>query len=157
MGANANGAHDSREISFRPQRADPLQVGEEAIVPLLDSDLGASKYEVFDAVGLKGTGAIPHAHPWDEGYVILEGELAVFGESSESGEELLRPGGSAFVPGGMIHGFEVRSDRCRYLIVTTPGAHAFYRDAEATMRGNTEDLEAMYEVAKRNRVTSPMF
>jgi hypothetical protein len=90
---------------------------------------------------------------------VLEGRLAVVDWSADLDnptEQVLEPGGSAFVPGGVTHSFQVRSPECRYLIVTTPGSHAFFDDAEQTLAGR-DDLDALIAVAKRNGLSSPLF
>jgi hypothetical protein len=59
--------------------------------------------------------------------------------------------------GGTTHSFQVRSDRCRFFVITTPGAHAFFADAERTVGDNSEDLDTLIAVAKRNSLSSPLF
>jgi quercetin dioxygenase-like cupin family protein len=147
-------------VTFRGESAPVLRVVGERVTPVLDGAIGATAYEVFDATGPEGSGPPPHSHPWDEGYVVIEGQLAVVDWSSsleEPTEEVLNPGGSAFVPSGTTHSFQVRSDRCRFFIVTTPGAHAFFSDAEKTVGDNIEDLDTLISVAKRNGLSSPLF
>ena len=64
------------EISFRTQPAAPLRVMGERITPQVDRALGAAAFEVFEVEFGEGSGPPPHGHPWAEGYVVLEGQLA---------------------------------------------------------------------------------
>jgi quercetin dioxygenase-like cupin family protein len=147
-------------VRFRTGPAPALRVVGDRITPVLDAAMGAAAYEVFDVTGPEGSGPPPHSHAWDEGYVVLEGQLAVTdwaGGLERPAEQVLAPGGSAFVPGGTTHSFQIRSARCRFVIVTTPGAHGFFDDAERTLAGDSDDLDALVRVAKRNGLSSPLF
>jgi quercetin dioxygenase-like cupin family protein len=150
----------SAGIVFRHSPARALAVVGEQVTPVVDSSDGATSYEVFDMTGPEGSGPPPHNHPWDESYLVLDGELAVVDWTSgleSPREEVLTPGGSAFIPGGATHSFRVRSDSCRFVVVTTPGALAFFSDADATLGGPTDDLDLLVAVAKRNGLSSPLF
>ena len=147
-------------ISFRTEPAPPLRVMGERITPQVDRTLGAAAFEVFEVESSEGSGPPPHGHPWAEGYVVLEGQLAVVDWSAgidEPSEQILGPGGSAFIPGGVVHSFQGRSDRCRFTVISTRGAHAFFSDMEETLAGATDDIETVITVAKRNRMFSPLF
>lgn len=149
-----------QEISFRLQAAPVMRVMGERITPLVDRTLGAAAFEVFDVVSSEGSGPPPHGHPWAEGYVVVEGRLAVVDWSNglESPvEQVLEPGGSAYIPGGVVHSFQARSERCRFTVISTKGAHAFFADMEETLAGATDDIETVIAVAKRNRMVSPLF
>jgi quercetin dioxygenase-like cupin family protein len=148
------------EISFRTQAAPPLRVMGERITPQVDRALGAAAFEVFEVESCEGSGPPPHGHPWAEGYVVLEGQLAVVdwsGGIEEPSEQILGPGGSAYIPGGVVHSFQARSERCRFTVISTRGAHAFFSDMEETLAGATDDIETVIAVAKRNRMVSPLF
>jgi quercetin dioxygenase-like cupin family protein len=67
-----------------------------------------------------------HAHPQDESYVVLEGQLTV-----QAGAERFRlsAGGAAAVPLGVAHTFLVESDTARVLVLSTPaGLERLVRD-----------------------------
>ncbi len=146
-------------ITFRTKALPALRVMDERVTPLLDAALGAAAFEVFDVVGPEGAGPPPHSHVWDEGYIVIDGQLAVFDWSDDlehPAEQVLEPGGSAFVPGGTTHSFQIRSIPCRFFVVTTPGAHALFADMDETV-GGADDVEALVAVAKRNGMGSPLF
>jgi quercetin dioxygenase-like cupin family protein len=148
------------EISFRTEAAPVLRVMGERITPLVDRELGAAAFEVFEVVSSEGSGPPPNGHPWAEAYVVAEGQLAVTDWSrglEEPIEQVLGPGDSAYIPGNAVHSFQARSERCRFTVVSTRGAHAFFADVEETLHGATDDLETVVEVAKRNRMFSPLF
>ena len=149
-----------RPVQFRSQPAPVLRVVGDQVTPVIDAELGSTNYEVFDVTGPEGSGPPPHSHPWDEGYFVLEGRLAVTDWSAgleEPQEQTLEAGGSAFIPGGTTHSFQVRTDKCRFMIITTPGAHAFFADTEQTLHGDADDIETLVSVAKRNGLSSPLF
>ena len=77
--------------------SDHLFVLGETLRPLLTNAMGSS-LEVFDTSGLAGAGPLPHCHPWEKAYLVLEGRLEVVidGES-----HVIPPGGVAHVPAGV--------------------------------------------------------
>src|SRR5690349_11652279 len=73
----------------------------ESLRPLLTNGMGSS-IEIFDTSGPAGGGPPPHRHPWEEIYVVLDGELEV----TVDGEiHVLRSGGVAHVPAGTVHAY----------------------------------------------------
>ncbi len=149
-----------RPVLFRPEAAPVLRVVGDQVTPAIDAELGARNFEVFDVTGPESSGPPPHSHPWDEGYYVLDGRLAVVDWTAgleQPSEQVLETGGSAFIPAGTTHSFQVRSERCRFMIVTTVGAHDFFSDTEQTLQGNTEDLDTLISVARRNGLSSPLF
>jgi hypothetical protein len=60
-------------------------------------------------------------------------------------------------PGGTTQSFQVHSEKCRFMVVTNRGAHAFFADTEQTLQGNADDIETLVTVAKRNGRSSPLF
>lgn len=88
----------------------------------------------------------------DETYVVLEGELMF-----QRGEErfVAKAGEVVFLPRGVTHGFALRSDQARLLVICTPGGlgtpfHALSQPAEelgpVTGPPSTDAINAM-EVA----------
>lgn len=98
---------------------------------MVDSDLGADLHTTFMVQYEPGGVAGPHDHPFEESYIILEGEvLARF-----DGEEyLLGPGDVAWAGVGCIHEFHNHADgRVRWLETSAPlppprHAYRFRRD-----------------------------
>ena len=99
-----------------PSPPNVLRVVGDRVTPVIVAAMGAGRYEVFDVTGPEGSGPPSHSHPWDEGYFILEGDLAVVDGSKglDAPHELvLSPGGSAFIPGGATPSFQARGPACR--------------------------------------------
>jgi quercetin dioxygenase-like cupin family protein len=130
-----------------------LQVIGDAITPLLSG----KQFELFELSGPRDSGPPPHAHSWDEGYVIVEGELLI---GSDAGETTARAGDRWLVPGGTTHWYRIVSDTARFLVGTGgQGAGRFFADMAAHVPGPpTEDtMGTVIEVAKRNGLSSPLF
>jgi quercetin dioxygenase-like cupin family protein len=74
---------------------------------------------LIEQSGPQGSGPPPHHHPWDEIFLVLEGQLEV-----TIGDDQIRrmgPGSIAHVPGGTVHSFRNVSDQMKMLSITTAG------------------------------------
>lgn len=128
-------------------------IGEE-LRPLVQT----GTHELFELSSVEGGGPPPHAHPWNESYVVLEGELVVLAGGVE---RRLGPGMIAQIAAGVTHCYRVITPRARVL-VTTSGALAsrFFEDMDAHgphAAPTPETLPVVIEVARRNQLTSPLF
>ncbi|ARV80163.1 cupin domain-containing protein [Mycobacterium sp. 050128] len=123
----------------------PLKVMAEEMRPLLIGD----GYQMFEVRAPQESGPPPHQHPWDESYLVLDGELWV---SRGDQQETLHVGDSIRVPAAVVHAYRVVSDGARWLTISsTGGALDFFSDVNATSEGPS-DVGALIEAAKRNRV-----
>jgi quercetin dioxygenase-like cupin family protein len=101
--------------------ADDLVIHDEHIRPVLTHAMG-SQIEVCEQSGPTGSGPPPHRHPWDEVFVVLEGELDVsIGDQSVS---RVGAGSVVHVPSGTAHSFRLVSDGTRMLSITNQGRAA---------------------------------
>ena len=98
---------------------------------MIDSDFGAYLATMFMVQYVPGGLAGTHDHPFEETYMILEGEV----DASFDGENyLLRPGDVAFAAVGCIHGFRNQAnENVRWLETSAPQpspryAYRFTRD-----------------------------
>lgn len=137
-----------------PSQREELDVVGDHVCPLLEAD----QFEMFELSGPRDSGPPPHAHPWDEGYFVTDGEVLI---GSDGGEVTVGPGHRVLVPAGTTHWYRILSDSAR-LIVVTGGAKAasFFRDMHASTPAGppTEaTMPVIIEVAKRNGLTSPLF
>ena len=107
----------SGTISHLEDAAD-LVIHDEHIRPLLTHAMG-SPIEVCEQTGPKGSGPPPHRHPWDEIFLVLEGELEV----SIGDDRVTRIGAGSIVhvPGGSTHSFRLMNDDTRMLSMTSQG------------------------------------
>ena len=129
---------------------EPLHVLGEEFRPLV---IGAA-FEIFDVCAVAEAGPPPHAHPWDEGYVVLEGQLAV---QRGADQLVLGPGEAIHVPANTLHGYRVVSDQIHFLTITAPaGAGEFFADMDASV-SLPPDMRIMAEVAARHQLVSPLF
>jgi quercetin dioxygenase-like cupin family protein len=136
----------SLEPKRRADDVTALRVMTEEMRPLLVGD----GYQMFDVRAPQSSGPPPHQHPWDESYVVLEGELWV----SRGGEETtLQVGEAIRVPAGVVHSNLVLTDGARWLTTSSfpGGALNFFSDVDETSNG-PGDVQALIEAAKRNSV-----
>jgi quercetin dioxygenase-like cupin family protein len=133
-----------------PTAVEPLHVLGEEFRPLVT---GAA-FEIFDVTAVADAGPPPHAHPWDEGYVVLEGQLAV---QRGADQITLGPGAAIHVPSNTLHAYRVVSERIHFLTITAPaGAGEFFADMDANVT-LPPDMAIVAEVAARHRLVSPVF
>ena len=112
--------------------SDRLVVLGETLRPLLTNAMGSS-LEIFDTSGPADAGPPPHIHPWEEVYVVLDGELEVFVDGERTG---LSPGGVAHVPAGVSHAYRNVTDAHFLTIVTKGNAAQFFEQVRE--RGGDE-------------------
>ncbi|MEA2651430.1 MAG: hypothetical protein QOI85_1151 [Chloroflexota bacterium] len=76
-------------------------------------------YTLFQVRGPGGLATPMHRHQHEEeGFYIAEGQVTVFTDGTE---RQLGPGGFAFVPRGIAHGFRLDSDQATLLLLISPG------------------------------------
>jgi quercetin dioxygenase-like cupin family protein len=126
----------------------PLHVLGEEFRPLITQ----AAFELFEVRAVADAGPPPHAHPWDEGYLVLDGELAV-----ERAEEcvVLGRGQAIHVAANTLHAYRVVSPTIRFLTITAPaGAGAFFADMDAHIT-LPPDLPSLAAVAGRHQLVLP--
>jgi quercetin dioxygenase-like cupin family protein len=74
---------------------------------MVDSDLGAYLHTMFMVKYIPGGGAGSHDHPFEETYMILDGEVEAWFDDHRY---TLRPGDVAWAGVGCIHGFRNATD-----------------------------------------------
>jgi hypothetical protein len=111
-------------------------------------------FEVFDNQAPEGSGPPPHTHPWEEAYVLLEGELMILRGAAEF---VLRPGQAVHIPAMMLHCYRVLTSTAHLVTVTSPaGASGLFVDLDSTVEG-PDDLRGIMTAARRHEVDSPLF
>lgn len=115
-----------KAFALGPQEGEALWgVGALTTIKVSGPETG-NAYAMIEDFAPLGTGAPPHFHALDdEAFYVLEGEVR-FSVATEPPFHA-RAGAFVFVPGGVIHAFEVISETARYLIITTPRHMQFYR------------------------------
>jgi quercetin dioxygenase-like cupin family protein len=140
----------SAPVPVATAAVEPLHVLGEEFRPLVT---GAA-FELFDVRAVADAGPPPHAHPWDEGYLVLDGQLAV---QCADQQRVLGPGEAIHVPAQTLHAYRVVSERIHFLTITAPtGAGDFFADMDASVT-LPPDLAKVAEVAGRHQLVSPLF
>ena len=123
--------------------SDNLFVLGETLRPLLTNAMGSS-LEIFDTSGPADAGPPPHCHPWEEAYVVLDGELEVIidGESY-----VLLPGGVAHVPAGVTHSYRNLTKTHFLTIVTEGQAAQFFAQVSSEVEMSPPDIPGVLRVA----------
>lgn len=91
---------------------------------MVDSDLGAYLHTMFMVQYIPGGGAGSHDHPFEETYIILDGEVEAWFDNENY---TLRAGDVAWAGVGCVHGFRNATDTTvRWLETSAPQAPSRY-------------------------------
>jgi len=124
-------------------------VGERVHVLARGDETGGG--EAFIQEGPPGSGPPPHTHPWDEAYLMLDGEMDVL-----VGERTLHlvPGMFVYIPAETVHCFRYTTKGRFFSYTSAPGAARFFEelDRDVPVTDGAPDLGRVVEVALRNRV-----
>jgi quercetin dioxygenase-like cupin family protein len=126
-------------------------LGSEMTVKATADETGGA-YEVVLAECGPGGDIVPHRHPWQESYFVLDGEMEV-----QVGRQVHRAGAGSFVtiPPRALHGFRVVSDSARFLHLSIgPGATAMFGEYATAVPGEPtiDDLPAILAVNARHGI-----
>lgn len=118
-------SENSAGYVLRRGEAEKRWMGETFTYFLATGDTTGGAFCLVDEEAPRGMSVPLHRHPDDmESFFVLAGELTIFVDD----ERHSSPAGTfAHVPGGVVHGFRVESERARYLILTTPRHGEFYK------------------------------
>lgn len=117
-----------------------------ASVRLLLTHAMGSATEICDVRAAAGPGLPPHRHPWEETYLVLEGEVEV---NIDGATAVVGPGGLAHVPANTVHLLRRLTD-CHLQVVASRGLFTRFL-AECSSLGPT-DLDELVRVAIRHDV-----
>ena len=117
-----------QSIIASPTDGARLNVTGEIMRVLATAEQTGNSYEMFIMEAPEGAGPPPHSHPWSEAYFVVEGEADVY----LAGQHLTATAGCFMqIPAGTIHAHRVKSKTAKFVVVTSPGAVEFLRDADA--------------------------
>jgi quercetin dioxygenase-like cupin family protein len=140
-----------QELVLGPREGALLRVLTDDVRVLATSRDTAGAFEVFDLDVPADSGPPVHQHPWNESYLVLEGELAVkLGDR----DFVAGPGSFFNVPGGVWHGYRVATPRARVLIVSERGQVSEFFTEIAHEIGDPPDFGRVLEIAARHDVTA---
>jgi quercetin dioxygenase-like cupin family protein len=130
------------------EASEQLSVLGETLRPLLTNAMG-STIEIFDTSGPSDSGPPPHVHPWEEIYVVLDGELEV---TIEGDSEVLRKGATAHVPSNTLHSYRNVTD-CYFLTITSSGnATEFFTEVASDIEMDPPDIAGVIRVGKSHDI-----
>ncbi len=110
-------------------------------------------FEIFEMEGPEGSGPTPHAHPWSEAYLVIEGEADVYLDGKHTDA---RAGSFYHIPAGATHAYRIKSKSAKFVVITSPaGACDFFSDIDAETAGSCEDMGKVMAVAVRHGFTIP--
>ena len=108
--------------------------------------------EAFIQQGPAGSGPPPHMHPWDEAYLMLDGEMDVLiGERRHH----LTPGMFAYIPANTVHNFCYTTPGRFFSYTSAPGAATFFAELDRDAPELPPDIGRIVAIAARNRVNLP--
>ena len=128
--------------------SDKLFVLGETLRPLLTNAMGSS-LEIFDTSGPADAGPPPHDHPWEEVYVVLDGELEV---TIEGESHVLEPGSVAHVPAGETHRYRNLKQAHFLTIVTKGKAAQFFTRVSSEVEMSPPDIAGVVRVAAHHDI-----
>ena len=135
-------------ISTVDESAAHLVLGE-VLRPLITNAMGSS-IEVFDTTGPSGVGPPPHRHPWEEIYVVLDGELEVVVDGEAY---TVAAGGLAHVPPDTEHAYRSVTDVHFLTIVSSGNAAKFFAQLADEVEMSPPDIPGIVRVASIHDVT----
>lgn len=131
-------------------RPNPLNAGGFLITVLLSkADSGGT--EIFHQSGPAGSGPGPHFHPWDETFLVLEGEVTLGVDEQQT---VARPGTLVHVPGGSTHWFHFGEGGGAVLAITGKGnAEAMFTEYDTGINWTALDRSKLIAVAAKHGQT----
>lgn len=132
-------------------RAEHLDVLGSAMSVLATAEQTGGAYEVVLVQSSPGGDVVPHRHPWEEMYFVLDGTVEVHvGRRSAR----LGPGSLVTLPARCLHAFEVTSDSATFLHVSMGvGAVRAFRDLQhLPSEPTSDDAEQILEVLSRHGI-----
>ncbi len=130
-----------------------LRIVGDVVRVLASSQQTGGGYEIFELEGPEGSGPPPHAHPWAEAYVVVEGEADVWIDGAKLPAT---PGCFFHIPAGTTHGYRIRSAHAKFVVITSPGgASGFFTELDAETAGSCEDMGKVMAVALKHGFTIP--
>ena len=127
----------------------PLNVvGEQ--VTVLASGAATQGYEVFLQQGPEGSGPPPHAHPWDETFYVIRGEVEL---GFETKRLVAQPGTLVHIPAGTTHWFRLGKGGAEMLSITARlAASRLFADISREIAPDKPDLDKLVGIAARYEV-----
>ncbi len=140
-----------QSITTSPDHDGRLRVAGDLVRVLASASETGGAFEVFELEGPEGSGPPPHAHPWSEAYLVIDGEADVIVEGKKS---IAGPGCFYNVPAGTKHTYRIRSKTAKFVVITAPaGAREFFVEMDAETGGSCEDMNKVVAIAVKHGFT----
>ena len=101
-----------QSIIANPDDGARLRVVGDTVRVLASAAQTGGNYEIFELEGPEGSGPPPHAHPWTEAYVVIDGEADVLVDGTHS---RATPGCFIQVPAGTPHSYRITSKSAKFV------------------------------------------
>lgn len=108
----------------------------ETLRPMLTNAMGSS-IEVFDTEGPAEAGPPPHTHPWEEIYLVLDGELEVTVNGKAS---RVNSGEIVHIPAGATHAYRNITQTHFLTILSKGNASKFFKQCSEEVAMNPPDI-----------------
>ena len=124
-------------------------VGEQ--ITVLASGAATQGYEIFLQQGPEGSGPPPHAHPWDEKFYVIGGEV----EFGLAKKRLAAPPGTlVHIPAGTTHWFRLGKGGAKMLSITARlAASRMFADISREISPDKPDLKKLVRIGARHELT----
>lgn len=132
--------------------AETLRVLGTAMKVLVDAEHTRGAYEVVLVESGRGGDLVPHRHPWEEMYFVLDGTIEVLVGRRR---KVMGRGGLVTLPARCLHAFAVLSDSARFLHVSMGrGAVDTFRDLNQNLPPfpTPDDVELVLGVLARHDI-----
>jgi quercetin dioxygenase-like cupin family protein len=111
---------------YQPDESELRWMGKTSTNFLATGALTGGGFALVEERSIRGVSVPLHKHDNDvESFYILEGEVTFFLEDKPGVQAIT--GTFVHIPKGTVHGFRIKSETVRYLILTTPHHAEFYR------------------------------
>lgn len=142
----------TRALALADHEGETLDVLGSTMLLKATAEQTGGTYEVVLVEAGPGGDIVPHRHPWEEFYFVVDGTLEV-----QVGRRIHRAGPGSFVtmPPRCLHGFRVLGDRARFLHVSFgPGATATFREYHEVVPHSPgpDDLGPLWDINARHGV-----
>jgi quercetin dioxygenase-like cupin family protein len=132
--------------------ADTIDVLGSSMALLASASETGDAYEVVLVDSGPGGDLVPHRHPWEEMYFVIEGTMDV-----QVGRQVraMTAGSLVTLPSRCLHAFRVTSERARFLHVSMGrGAVDAFRDLHANVPAEPtlEDADGLLAVLARHGI-----
>ena len=126
----------------------PLNVVGEHVTVLASGE-ATGGYEIFLQAGPEGSGPVPHTHPWDESFYVINGEVDF---SIGEGETVTAtPGTLVHVPANTRHWFRWAHGGGSMISMTSRlGASSMFAEIDREIAPNQPNVEKLIEVINSN-------